>query len=334
MSEVRNNITISDVAEALGISKTTVSRAISGKGRIGEETRQKVLTYIKENNYKPNPMAQGLATQRTYNIGWVVPGDSSMAELPFFQRCMSGVCEIATTMNYDVLISLVSEGNVNHLKRIVENKKVDGVIMGRTLVDDKAVKYLKKSGIPFVVIGSTHEKKVIQIDNDHVNACREITSILILKGIKKPALIGGHLIHVVNESRLKGYKEGLESQGIPVDPELLYLNNVSERDIHRSVDSAIAAGTDCLVCMDDGICNIALSKLRKDGISVPGDVKVASFYNSEIQANHQPAVTTLQYDPKELGNVACRTLFKVLDGEKVPEKTLLGYEVLLKGSTL
>ena len=68
-------ITISDIAEALQVSKTTVSRAISGKGRISEETRLKVLEYIEEKDYKPNVIAKGLAQQRTYNIGLVIPGD-------------------------------------------------------------------------------------------------------------------------------------------------------------------------------------------------------------------------------------------------------------------
>lgn len=68
-------ITISDVAEALQVSKTTVSRAISGKGRIGEATRQKVLEYIEANDYKPNVIAKGLAQQKTYNIALAIPGD-------------------------------------------------------------------------------------------------------------------------------------------------------------------------------------------------------------------------------------------------------------------
>ena len=144
MGEKENkNITIGDVAKALGVSKTTVSRAISGKGRIGDATRQRVLDYIEEKHYRPNPMAKGLADQKKYNICWAIPGDSNVHELPFFQRCMAGVCEVTMATDYDVLISLVYEDNISHLRRIVENRKVDGIILGRTLVDDMSVKYLK-----------------------------------------------------------------------------------------------------------------------------------------------------------------------------------------------
>ena len=329
----QKNLTIGDIADALGISKTTVSRAISGKGRIGEDTRKKVLDYIDANNYKPNPMAKGLADQKTYNVCWVIPGDSTMSDLPFFQRCMAGVCEVTMSMNYDVLISLVYEENLSHLKRIVENKKVDGVIIGRTLVEDASVKFLKEVGIPFVVIGSTPEKNVIQIDNDHITACRELTSILVMKGIKRIALIGGSTTHVVNNSRYQGFKEGLESQGVAFNTDLCFLNNDTDEDVERAVDAALSVGVDCIMCMDDRICYAALMKLHRDEVVIPADVKVASFYNSDLLVNNQPAITALRYDPKELGNVACRTLMKVIDGEDVREKTLLGYEVMLKGST-
>lgn len=83
-----NVITISDVAEALGVSKTTVSRAISGKGRIGEATRQKVLAYIEEHDYKPNVIARGLAQSKTFNLCVVMPEDYALVDLSFFRKSL------------------------------------------------------------------------------------------------------------------------------------------------------------------------------------------------------------------------------------------------------
>ena len=97
MSEEKN-ITISDVAEALGVSKTTVSRAISGKGRIGEATRQKVLEFIEEHDYKPNVIAKGLAQSKTFNICVVMPGNYALVDLPFFQEAIMGIQEVASIM--------------------------------------------------------------------------------------------------------------------------------------------------------------------------------------------------------------------------------------------
>ena len=113
----------------------------------------------------------------------------------------------------------------------------------------------------------------------------------------------------------------------------MFLDNETNQDVERAVDHAILAGAECIVCMDDRICYVALRKLHSDNMVIPGDMKIVSFYNSDLLANHQPAITALQYDPKELGNVACRTLLEVIEGNKVEMKTLLGYEVILRGST-
>jgi DNA-binding LacI/PurR family transcriptional regulator len=331
--EWNRKITISDVADALGISKTTVSRAISGKGRIGTETRQRVMDYIEEHNYKPSPLAKGLAQSRTYNIGWIIPGDSTITDLPFFQRCMMGVSEVAATMDYDVLIIMVYDNDISQLERVVHNQKVDGFILGRTLMKDNREAYLKKSKVPFVVIGSSQNPEVIQIDNNHVLACKELTSILVMKGLRSFALIGGDSNHVVNQIRKSGFEQGLLEQDMKPEDAWISMDNETEEDVERSVEEIVRNDIECIVCMDDRICYEVLRKLYRMQVKVPDQIKVASFYNSDILANYQPAVTTLQYDPKELGEVACHTLLNSINGMDVSNKTLLSYEVLLKNST-
>ncbi|MBO6107826.1 MAG: LacI family DNA-binding transcriptional regulator [Eubacterium sp.] len=331
--EKKNKITIADVADALGVSKTTVSRAISGKGRVGQGTRMKVLNYIESNNYIPNPMAKGLARSKTYNIGWAMPGDSAIPSLPFFQRCMLGVSDVAVSEDYDILLTMVYEDDISQLKRVAKNRKVDGFILGRTLMEDQGAEFLKESGIPFVTIGSSEIDGIVQVDNDHIAACKELTSILIMKGITRFALIGGGLNHVVNHTRLRGFREACEEHDIYVDEDMIYLNNEAGADVERAVDDALRNQADCIICMDDRVCASTLAKLRKENVSIPEDIKIASFYNSELLENNQPAITTLSYDPKELGAVACRTLFEIMEDREVANRQLIGYEVLLKGST-
>lgn len=329
----QNKITIGDVAEALGVSKTTVSRAISGKGRIGDATRQRVLEYIKENHYRPSIVAKGLAKSKTYNIGWVMPGDSNITELPFFQRCMIGISEVAAAHDYDILLSMVFEHDISKLKSVVKNHKVDGIILGRTLVEDESISFLKKSDMPFVVIGSSSDEDIIQIDNDHIDACREMTSIIIMKGIKKIALIGGSMRHVVNQTRRKGFEMGLIEQGIGRDDSMIYMDCESDSMVEQAVEKCLQAKAECIICTDDRVCSVVLNKLNQDGISIPEQIKVASFYNSDMLDSYKPAITSLCYDSKELGKVACMTLFDYISGKQVHKKVLLGYEVMLKGST-
>jgi DNA-binding LacI/PurR family transcriptional regulator len=103
--------------------------------------------------------------------------------------------------------------------------------------------------------------------------------------------------------------------------------------IERAVEDSMNHKADCIVCMDDRICHHVLNKLHRDGVFIPSQVKIASFYNSVILESSQPPITSLYYDPKELGAVACRTLFDYIAGKEVAKRTLLGYEVILKGST-
>ncbi len=320
--------TIDDIAKALGLSKSTVSRSISGKGRISADTRQKVLDYIEDSNYRPNPMAKGLSESRTYNVAWVIPGDDHLTSLYFYQRCLQGVISAAVKSDYDVLITTIGNGDISGLKRITENHKVDGVILGRTLYKDAAIRYLKEQELPFVVVGSTEEKGVIQVDNDHVSACRELASILRMKGVKRAAFIGGDTGLVVTNSRLKGFKEGMGDVRTQI-----YLDCDDNDKVKSAVEEAVSAGADCIVCEDDRICQMAVEKLKEMDVDIPSGLKLASFYDSRLLESYKPQITALKYDPMDLGRRACDTLMSVINGNKVENRQLLGYEVMLKGST-
>lgn len=326
-------MTIDDIAKDLGTSKTTVSRAISGKGRIGQKTRERVLQYINENNYRPSAIAKGLAQSKTFNIAFVMPGDYGNADLPFFQKCMWGISEAASKRDYDIIISMVEEGDISRLVRLIDNHKIDGVILSRTLEKDEPAAYLLSSNIPFVAAGSSDEDAMIQIDNDHFGACKEMTSILLHKGIRRMALIGGNIGFIVNQKRLLGFREAFMQAGIPLENSLLYLDVENAGRIDSIVEEILAKKAECIVCMDDSICGCVLNKLNKDHIKIPEDIKVASFYNSSTLENHQPGITALKFDVAELGMVCCSTLLDHIDKKEVRKKTLLGYEVLMKEST-
>lgn len=328
-----DKMTIGDVAEALGVSKTTVSRAISGKGRIGNATRDKVLDFISRHNYTPSAIAKGLAQSKTYNIGWVIPGDYASADLPFFQKCLMGIAEMASPLQYDILVSMVSENDISQLERAVTNHKVDGVILGRTLKNDLSVEYLLSQGMPFVAIGTVEDKAVVQIDNDHRSACRELVSLLIMKGVRRMGLIGGNSSHTVTEYRLNGYRDAFIEAGLEADEESIFLDAETGFRLDKAVETLLMQKVECIVCMDDSICVNAVNKLRRDGIEIPADIKVASFFNSPQLEAGIPTVTALNFDTATLGREACRILMNYIDGREVNHRTLLGYDIAIKDST-
>ncbi len=330
---MKNKITIDDIARALGISKTTVSRAISGKGRVGDDTKARVMDYIEEHNYRPNMTARGLAQQKTYNIGVVWPDDYNAVDLPFFQRCMIGMSEITSAYGYDILVTLVTGEDFSGLKRIIANHKVDGIILTRTLVDDYQARFLKESRIPFVTVGSSREDDIVCIDNDNFSACRELTSILIAKGLKRLALIGGSRDHIITGIRYDGFMAAFKDAGITPDSSLIYLNVENKSKVRTILKDLMKKNIDGVICMDDNLAGEVLARCRDQHIRIPEDIRLASFYNSSLLEGAVPSITSLNFDDRNLGAVAARTLIEMIDGEKVTGRVLRDYEVILKEST-
>lgn len=327
------NITISDIARELNLSKTTISRAISGKGRIGEATRRKILDYIRLYNYKPNVIAKGLAQKKTYNIGVILPADANLTEIPFFQNCLMGICEAAAGMDYDVVVATATDDDITFLQRLIDNRKVDGIILTRSLVNDLPASYLKQIGIPFLLIGSNEDEEIVQVDSNHTEGCCELTSILLKSGIERIALLAGNQNHIVNRSRYAGFLKAYEDLGKKVDESIVFLDMNNNVLIQRAVGMIMSRGADCIICSDDYICSRALAKLEEDGYSIPKDIKIASFYNSVNLENHNPPVTVLKINVKELGITAGKILINMISGERIEKKTWVNYEITLKKST-
>ena len=324
---------IDDIARELGVSKTTVSRAISGKGRISEETRKRVQSYIQEQHFAPNAMARSLAHKKTYNLAVVFPTDYEFFDLPYFSKCMHGISDVAGTKGYDILMCMIEGSDLTDLKRIVENSKADGYILTRTLFQDPVADYLKVSGQSFVVMGSSPDQELVQVDNDHFGACRELTSILLGKGLKHLALLGREGGQVVDATRRKGFEAALREAGIRPEPSLMVLDDGIERKIPQVLDNLLAKGADAIVCMNEKLASAVLLECRVKNIPVPGRIRLASFYNSSFLANSTPAVTAIDIDDRLLGAAAARTLLAMIEGEVPGNQLLRNYQVILREST-
>lgn len=325
---------IEDIARELGVSKTTVSRAISGKGRISRETTQRVMDFIATHDYRPNALARGLAQSKTYNLGMVLPMEYGAMEFAFFKDCLIGICKAAAALNYDIMLCMISGKDLTQIERLVINRKVDGIIISRAVVSSAAQKYLKEKKVPFVVIGPNSDKDVVSVDNKNREACKELTSIMLMKGNKKLALIGGSETHRVTESRYQGFKDAYEELGIDMGTALVIMNVDGYLEASKAVKQVLEKKSDAILCMDDFICTQVLGCLRENGIRVPDDIKIASFYDNSQLEFDAPSVTSIRFDTQELGKKACERLLHILgedieDGNKQP-----GYQVILRESTM
>ena len=325
--------TIDDIAKELGISKTTVSRAISGKGRISEATKNRVMNYIKQINYTPSAAARSLATNKTYNIGLVIPQDSSLDEIPFFQDVMIGACEKALIYDYDTLIILADNNNIKALERSVLNRKVDGLIVTQCIKDSHVIRYLKQMQIPYVVLGNPMDDKVLSVDNDNKYASRCMMETLIGLHMKKFSLVGGNVDLYVNQSRLEGYEEGLRGNGLEINENLIFLNQKRSDQLVNAIDSSIENEVDCIVCMDDVLCNNTFIYLQNKGINVPNDVRLVSFYDSRLLSGHKPSITSLHFDSKNLGAQGVDLLMHRINGEIAQSHVVTSFTIQMRDST-
>lgn len=328
-----NNLTINDIAQQLEISKTTVSRAISGKGRVSPQTRQRVLDYVSQHGYRPSASTSRFLKAKTGNIGIVLPSDPNIVDTPFFLGCLVGICETASFNGYNVIVVTEVSNSAGYLSDLVTNHKVDGIILTRALTEESQPQFLQANKMPFVLIGSSKEPGVIQVDNNVFGSCTELTKILF-NGNERLALLCGDQSHRAHKVRYEGYLQAFIDCERPVDKSRIFLNMNNKAVIEQAMSQLMDIGVDCIIASDDVICGRALNWLHNRKYKIPEDVKIASFYNSNNLAEHNPPVTAISISPKEMGSKAMKVLLQMLDGQNVRQQNLVNYEILLRRSTM
>ena len=325
-------ITIDQVAQALGVSKTTVSRALSGKGRVGRETKERIFTYIRQSGGRLSG-AQMPPEERTFNIALVIPSHFIQLDLPFLRKCMGGVCRMAGQRGYDVLLCYAESRNTQQLERLLQAGKVDGVILTRSLKQDPCVEMLKKCGMPFVVLGNQPDQAVMQVDNDQTTAAEEMTRLLIQQGMRRIAYMGGSLNYTVNADRLEGFTKAMEEAGLPLNPGLVFSDIESAEKRIDDLEAALEQKPECLLCCDDTLAFAVQQEVQKRGIRVPEQIRIASLYDSELLLHARPAISAVEFDAAALGTAACRMLLDSMAGKAVSPRIVHGHQVILREST-
>ncbi|MDL2301002.1 LacI family transcriptional regulator [Lachnospiraceae bacterium OttesenSCG-928-D06] len=324
-------MTIAEIAKNLGVSKSTVSRALSGKGRISENTRLRIQTYVKEHN-EAFLKLEALPSAKTQNIGVVIPADAYNTSIPFFQECMLGICEAANLLKYDVLMIRGTAYDISGIQQLVEKRKVDGIILTRSMEGDRGLKYLTDIHFPTGLIGSCDYDEVIQVDTDNKEASHSLISMLVDRGFRKFALITGDATYSVNVKRCQGFLNALEQKHIPKEHQLFYSNVVNMEIIDSVLRDIINKRVECIVCGDDVLCTRIMSRMQAEGYRIPLDVSIVSLYNSTNLECFSPAVTAINISAKQLGNMIARQMIAHLDNHEYEHKTVLDYEILFRKS--
>lgn len=323
-------MTITEIANELGVSVSTVSRALNGKGRIGEETRQRIVTFVKEQKINQEMEDE---SARTCNLGVILPDDVYIANEPYFQECILGICETAAILDYDVLITTAKANDITGIRNFVEKKKVDGIILTRSMEDDKAIQYLKEQDFLIGLTGGSDYEEIIQVDIDNEDAAETLTSFLIGEGYHKFAFITDSLDYTVNKERYQGFCKALQKNGIERNKQLFYTNFLGVDAIDSVIHDLMVQKVECIICGDDVICTRIMSNLQAGGYRIPKDIAVASLYNSPNLNCFTPSITTVNISAKRIGNAICKQMIHCLTGKEYQYKTKMDYEILVRKST-
>ena len=226
--------TAHQLAKELGVSDSTVSRALSGKGRVGEELSGRILLLAKERGLLSRPSVQ----KSTGNIGIVLPQDA-WDGAAFFMECLEGIISSLVANGFDPLICMAAENDIKPLRRLAESQKVDGYILLRALKDDRQIKYLTAMGKTFILVGSC-DMNVAQIDTNHVVSSRDLTMYLLMHGMKKIGYVGGNSVYMVNQARLRGFQEAYERLRIEDGKSLVFQDVITMAQIQYVTEKIMA----------------------------------------------------------------------------------------------
>ncbi len=321
-------MTIEQMAEQLGVSKSTVSRALSGKGRIGKETRERVLALAQKEERKPKKIPE-----KTRNIAVVLPTDAYRTGGEYFHECLIGICEEASSRDYDVMITDVTGNNYSGVERLIRKKKIDGVILTRTMEHDRMLEWLSDIQFPVAVTGSVQNDFIIQVDTDNERASQDLTAYLISRGYRHFAIVLDYMEYTVNKQRYDGFCKALYKRGLSYEWSPLEFGITKYGIIENLVRELMTKRIDCVVCGDDIICTSLLSAFLAEGYRVPRDIGIASLYNSSNLSCFSPAVTTVNVPTTKVGRMVCSQLLNSLTGKEFQKKSYVDYELLVRKST-
>ncbi len=326
---------LSLLAQKLDLSETTVSRALSGNGRISAATREKVRALAEEMGYL-SPSQKKQASYRTKsgqsgNVAVVLSRDL-LYESEFFHLALLGAAATLAESNYETLLILCNSNEYRPLRQAVEKGKIDGAIFTRSIEPERSISHLKKHGLPVVILGSGN-KDAVMVDGNISLACRELVDCVAACGAKKIAYIGGNTTYIVNENRQRGIEKGIFDRDTASDAAVI-VNNVETRDdCFSAVDKAITSGADAIICGDDVLTEWAFEALVEAGLSVPDDMLLASCFDSSNMVRHTPPITAVHIDARSQGIAAAQAMVQLLHGQEVKHMIRTEHEIMVRSST-
>ncbi|HMG07906.1 MAG TPA: LacI family DNA-binding transcriptional regulator [Mucilaginibacter sp.] len=313
--------TIKDIAKALGLSTSTVSRALNGSYEIGAETKKLVLEYAEKVNYRPNPIALSLKEQKSHSIGVVVCEVANN----FFSQAINGIESIAYNRGYHVIITQTHESfdresaNVQHLL----SRHVDGLLVSLSAetTDTSQYKYLLEKGFPIVffdrVAADVNTHKIIA---NNYKGSFDAAELLINAGFTKIAHLTNSNNLLISRERFDGFKAALDEHSLDFKPGYLkYCNHggMIQDEVEFAIKELLNMDEppDAIFIGSDRLTISCMHILKKLGIKIPDDMAIAGFTNSDVAELFDPPLTVVRQPAFQIGQMATEMLIKTIESK-------------------
>ncbi len=321
---VKRRVTIIDIAKELGVTPSTVSRALAGNTRVSLPTREKVLKTATGMGYHPNMLAASLRKGRSDTIGMVVPGINRH----FFSHVISGVEAILNPAGFNLLISQSHEKEEHERKavRSLLSNRVGAIILSHS-VETTAFDHLLEivnEGIPLVQFDRvTTDVPGPRIVNDNFFGALRSTQHLIRNGSRRIAHFSGALHINVYKERFEGYKYALQQAGIEFDPSLLIENCIIQDAGAEAVEKLVANNRiDAVFSSSDYSALGALKKLKKMNPGLSGQILISGFANEPFAELIDPSLTSVEQNAFEMGNQVAHAIIRSIGKDEIMDEEI------------
>ena len=304
-------VTITDIAQALGVTPSTVSRALAGSPRVKEETRRAVIETARRMGYERNIVAANLRKGKSNIVGVIVP----RIHREFFSNIIGGAESVLDEAGYNVLICQTKESYEAEVKALktLRNYHVAGILMSHAINSKESshVSEILGGSIPLVqfdrVFMDLPGAKIVGANFDGAYIA---TRHLIEQGYTKIGTLAGFMTTQAYRERLAGYRKALEEAGMEYDESIVYYDTIVRETGYAAGKKAVEAGCDALYCSGDFSALGALDALEESGVTVPSQFGLVGTANESFTAIMTPSLSSMGQHPYEMGQAAAKAFLE------------------------
>ncbi|MDR3594127.1 LacI family DNA-binding transcriptional regulator [Clostridium sp.] len=316
------SVTIKDIAKLANVSHTTVSRALNNSPYINEETKVKIKALAKELNYVPNYSAKSLVLLKSYVIGVFFSSISEGTSDTFFHEIVKGINKVIDK-EYNLVIRGIDDYQNSHP---IDNKNFDGIIVvSQSKNDDKFIETIIEKNIPIVVINRNIEKEgLVNIMSDDTKGVYDAVTYLIKNNHQKIAFIEGNKEFESSAYRKKGYLKALEENDIPINENYIISGRYDLLSGYKSMKKVLELDDipTAVFCSNDDIGVGAMKAIFDKGLSVPGDISVIGFDDSNFCNYVTPPLTSVRKDSLTMSEYGGKNLLNIIKNQEVDKEKI------------